>query len=271
MHAPQQAAKKRRYLPEIIITCIILLIPISAVTYCFIPRYYTYIAPGEIVSVRDIGVHGSVHFCYVREGLVSNLFEKWSAELASPDAEFEPTDASAEEDFISMEETGADDRDDTIYNALTSAADQAQTPVSDSELEQRWDTIIAEASNYYGDSLGLMLSIGLVEETQHQDFSKNGKYIIAGTGTIEADHTVGSVGAIRTKLLTAEQSDADFFFVPKDKDNFQYEGLSNEEEAEQVKQELDLKLQVVPVATIEEALYFLAGLNSSQQNLNDHA
>jgi Lon-like protease len=105
----------------------------------------------------------------------------------------------------------------------------------------------------------------LVEEEQHLDFSGNGRYVIAGTGTMEADHTVGSVGAILDKLRTAEKDGADYFFVPKDKEHFYYEGLSNEEEAALVAEELHLRLQVVPVETMEEALDFLKKLNNMNE------
>jgi PDZ domain-containing protein len=109
-----------------------------------------------------------------------------------------------------------------------------------------------------------MLGIGLVEEAQNEDFSNRGAYVIAGTGTMEANHTVGSVGAIRDKLRTAEKFGADYFFVPKDKDTFVYYGLSNEEEAVAVSRDLDLKLTIVPVATLEEALLFLRDLNTQK-------
>jgi Lon-like protease len=69
-----------------------------------------------------------------------------------------------------------------------------------------------------------MLGIGLVEEAQKEDFSKSDTYVIAGTGTMEADHSVGSVGAIHDKLLTAEKFGTDYFFVPKDKETFAYVG-----------------------------------------------
>jgi len=253
--------KRRRIRPEIIIACLLLLLPISAASICFIPRYYVFTAPGELVSVQNIGVNGSVHFCYVREGITHNLFERWSTQRAFPDAHFEAADATIEDDFTESMEFAEEARDETIRNALISAEVASEDEVSDSQYKQRLETLIKEAADYYGDSLGLMLAIGLVEEAQNEDFSANGRYMIAGTGTMEADHTVGSVGAIRDKLRTAEQFGADYFFVPKDKEHFYYEGLSNEEEAALVAEELDLQLQVVPVETMEEALDFLRNLN----------
>ncbi|MCD9022530.1 hypothetical protein [Cohnella silvisoli] len=256
-----QKLTKLRIRPDILIVSVLLLLPISVATYCFLPQYYRFTAPGEIVSVQEIGVNGSVSFCYVREGYTRNLYERWSLRRAMPDAQFVPADASAKDEFSNVEEIGEQARNETIRNAVSSAGEQMDDQVSDDELEQRLDTLVEETSNYYGDSLGLMLGIGLVEEEQHLDFSGNGRYVISGTGTMEADHTVGSVGGIRDKLRTAEKFGADYFFVPKDKEHFYYEGLSNEEEAELVAQELHLSLQVVPVETMEEALDFLRTLN----------
>jgi len=254
---------KRRVRPEIIIVSLLLLLPVSAAIICFLPRYYVFSAPGEIVSVQDIGVNGSVHFCYVREGFTRNLFERWSTQRAFPGADFVPADASAADSFTELEDIGEEARDETIMNAITSVEDETDYQINEDEFDQRLDSLIEETSDYYGDSLGLMLAIGLVEEAQEEDFSANGRYIISGTGTIEADHSVGSVGAIRDKLRTAEQAGADYFFVPKDKDRFYYEGLSNEEESALVAKELNLRLQVVPVDTMEDALDFLRNLNPS--------
>ncbi len=261
---------KRRVRLEIIIVSLLLLLPISVATYCFLPRYYYFTAPGEIVSVRDIGIEGSVSFCYVREGVTRNFYERWSTQRVFPDAQFVAADASAEEEFSGMKELGEEARDETMRNALSSADEEVEDQVSEDEFELRLDTLIEETAEYYGDSLGLMLAIGLVEEAHNEDFSGNGRYVIAGTGTMEADHTVGSVGSIRDKLRTAERFGADYFFVPKDKEYFYYEGLSNEEEAALVAQELQLRLQVVPVETMEDALDFLRNLNHSNKENNSY-
>jgi PDZ domain-containing protein len=257
-----QTLIKRRLRPDVLIACILLLIPVSVAIYCFLPQYYRFTALGEIVSVREIGLKGSVNFCYIREGLTRNLYERWTMGRALPDAVFESTDASVKDDFIEITESGKQARNDTIRNAVISAEAQTNESISENDFEQKLDSLIDQTANYYGDSLGLMLGIGLVEEAQKADFSESGKYIIAGTGTMEADHTVGSVGGIREKLRTAEKFGADYFFVPKDKDDFAYEGLSNEEEANLVSQELHLQLKVIPVATLEEALIYLKQMKS---------
>lgn len=255
-------AIKRIFRLDIMIAILLLLIPVVFTIYFFQPQYYHFTAMGKLISVRDIGLKGSVHFAYVYEGVTSNKYERWAMERDMPDAEFVPSEAAVKEDFAEMIETGEQVRDVTILNAIHTAEDHTAEVISPSDFDEKLAALIEETGNYYGDSFGLMLGIGLVEEAENADFSKNGKYIIAGTGTMEADHTVGSVGSIRDKLRTAEKYDADYFFVPKDKESYLYVGLSNEEEAEQVYQELDLTLTIVPVATLEDALQYLKQLDS---------
>ncbi|MFC5402560.1 hypothetical protein [Cohnella soli] len=252
--------KPKRLRPEYVIVGAFLALAIGIATLLFIPRYYSFSAMGKLVSVRDLGIEGSVRFVYVNEGVTRNWIERWQAEREYPDAVFEQTDASSIEDLKDMLAYGEEARDDTIMNALTSVEDETENYAENDAFQSRLDDLVEQASGYYGDSLGLMVSLGLVEETRGEDFSQGGRYIIAGTGTIESDHTVGSVGSIRDKLRTAEKFGADYFFVPKDKESWEYVGPSNEEEAEQTAKELQLALKVVPVGTMEEALDFLEHL-----------
>lgn len=253
--------KKRKSYKLWILTSILLLIPLSAAVISYLPQYYVFTAMGKIVSLQEIGVNSSVHFVYVQEGVTRNFYEKFMIKRTIPDAQFYPADASAVDDLAGMLDEGAEMRNETIVHALDSATEMMETEIADDERDQRLDQLIEETSNLYGDSIGLMLGIGLVEEREKADFSRNGKYTIAGTGTLEEDHTVGSVGSIRNKIRTAEAAGADIFFVPKDEDDYPYEGPSNEAEAAQVAQELYAKLRVVPVSSLEEAIAYLKQLN----------
>jgi len=252
-----EKAVNRRLRPEIIVFVLLLLIPIGAAAYFFLPAYHQFSAMGQIVPVRDIGIAGSVHFTYVSEGYTRNLYERIGIKRNFPDAEFTPADASENEFYAEAVEAGEEARNETIRNAIMSADKEAEQHASEEQLEERLRILIEETSTYYGDSIGLMVAIGLAEESRHADFSRGGQYVIAGTGTLEEDFSVGSVGSIRNKLRTAERAGADVFFVPRDREYFWYEGLSNEEEAELVADELHLRVRVVPVASLEEALDFL--------------
>lgn len=261
MPQPGERTRKRHFPTHWIVVFLLLLIPVSVAVYGFLPSYSSFTAPGEIVPVREIGVQGSVDFVYVRAGVTRNRYEKFTVRNSIPDAEFAPADSDLEEAFDDNLALGEELRNETIEHALDQAADESDTAASLDERGERLNRLIDETSEYYGNSIGLMLGIGLVEEEQHEDFSRNGMLTIAGTGTLEADGSVGSVGGIRDKLRTAERDGADIFFVPKDKETFEYVGLSNEEEAEQTAQELFLHLQVVPVATLEEAVSYLRQLS----------
>jgi PDZ domain-containing protein len=252
---------RRRIRPDLLIAALLLLIPAGVATFCFLPRYSSFYAPGEIVSVQELGVNGSVRFCYVREGVTRNLYERWSVQRAYPGTQFTAIDRSSLDELEDTKELGALLRDETIRNALVNADELAAEPHEETQTDMRLAELIAEAEEYYGDSLGLMLAIGLVEEARQEDLSGGGRYVISGTGTMEADHTVGSVGAIREKLQTAGRYGADYFLIPGDRDRFYYEGLSNEEEAQLAVKELGLSLKLVPVDSLEEALDFLRNLN----------
>lgn len=104
VHLNVITTKRRRIRPDIIIVSLLLLIPLGVATFCFLPRYYVFTAPGELVSIQDVGVNGSVHFVYVYEGYTRNLYERWSTQRSVPDAEFVPADASVVAEFGGMEE-----------------------------------------------------------------------------------------------------------------------------------------------------------------------
>ncbi len=63
---------------------------------------------------------------------------------------------------------------------------------------------------------------------------------IAGTGTINSDGSIGRIGGIRQKILTADYLGVDLFFIPE----------SHMEEIE----DLSYSFDIIPVTTIEEAL-----------------
>ncbi|THF81615.1 hypothetical protein [Cohnella fermenti] len=250
-----------------IVAILLLLVLALPAAYFTMPQYYAFTALGDIVPMREIGVNASVHFVYVKEGIASSRYQKYAVQREMPDAVFTRVDPSAVNDYDEMLDIGEELRNETIVHAVESVNELASDAASEEQSDTRLDELIADTSNYYGDSIGLMLGIGLYEETRSTDCSHGGELVIAGTGTLEADHSVGSVGAIRDKLRTAEAQGVDLFFVPKDKLTFFYEGLSNEEEAELVKQELHLRLDVVPVSTLEEAITYLEGLDPAETPL----
>lgn len=245
---------------EIRLACIFLLLPLLLSAVMVIPHYEEYTSPGDIEPVSEIGIDGHVYFTYVNSGITRNYYEKYLVWLQTRDQEtsFVPLETDALIDSELLLEEAEAYKLQTIDNAVAISSQLAESPpVNEGD---KYKEIIEQAKDYYGDSLGLMAAIGLVEEWNHEDFSKAGKYLIAGTGTIEEDHTVGSIGAIKEKLLAASKRHVDCFLLPKDKESYYFDGLSNQEEAEAFVKERNLQLKLVPVRDLEEALRFLRSL-----------
>ncbi|REK60618.1 MAG: peptidase S16 [Cohnella sp.] len=105
-----------------------------------------------------------------------------------------------------------------------------------------------------GPSAGLMMTLEIIAQLTGEDLSRG--YRIAGTGTIAADGSVGQIGGIKYKLMAADREKADYFLVPYDEAN----GLGNWKEAEETVKELGLKLKLVKVSSLSDALAFLRNL-----------
>jgi len=66
--------------------------------------------------------------------------------------------------------------------------------------------------NVGGPSAGLMLSVGIIDKLTPGPLTAG--HVIAGTGTIKPDGTVGPIGGIRQKLAGARSSGAELFLMP---------------------------------------------------------
>ncbi|MFW0861453.1 MAG: PDZ domain-containing protein [Dethiobacter sp.] len=97
-----------------------------------------------------------------------------------------------------------------------------------------------------GPSAGLMFVLEILNQLEPTDLTAGNQ--IAGTGTINLKEEVGSIGGVRQKVRAAEKAGARYFLVPEE----------NFEEAKMVARSIEL----VPVATLEEALAFLEGIGS---------
>ena len=98
--------------------------------------------------------------------------------------------------------------------------------------------------NIGGPSAGLMYTLTLMDLLQTDDLS--GGRVIAGTGTIRPDGSVGPIGGVRQKVYAAEEVGAEYMLVPAD----------NWEEALTA----DHSIQLIRVATVDDALEFLQSL-----------
>ena len=102
-----------------------------------------------------------------------------------------------------------------------------------------------------GPSGGLITALEIYNQLTPKDLTKGLK--IAGTGTIEEDGTIGQIGGIEHKLLGAEDDHTDIFLSPEGK---------NYEDALKYKKAKKLKIKIISVKTLEDAIEKLENLNS---------
>ena len=103
--------------------------------------------------------------------------------------------------------------------------------------------------NLRGDSAGLALGLSAMV---HQG-SLHNQIPIGVTGTLEPNGSVNQVGGIAGKMIISEQNGFPYIIVP----------YANLEEAETVKAQNNLTIEIVPVHHIDEAVMVIKELNGS--------
>lgn len=244
------------------IIVLLLLIPLCATIVAIAPMPAEFTTRGEFVHVAEIGIDGSVYITYVESGVTRNLYERfytwfyYARQGDSEGIEFIPISDDYLEYIEDEEAYGVAMLVDTVEQAVTAVNTMTDNTVDElSEIDERVDYLLSELADFYGDSLGLMIAIGLYEEEHGIWFADELGINIAGTGAMEYGGTVGTIGALKQKLLGAEMRGIDLYFIPDDYEL--YEQFSNVAEAIQVKEEYDLSLDIVPVSTLQEAIEYL--------------
>jgi|AntRauTorcE11898_2_1112593.scaffolds.fasta_scaffold00244_22 PDZ domain-containing protein len=100
-----------------------------------------------------------------------------------------------------------------------------------------------------GPSGGLMQTLYIYNALTQKDLTKDTQ--IAGTGTIRIDGSVGSIGGVREKIITAQKGGVDVFFVPS--------GKNHEDALNALSQLRTPTVEIVAVDTFDEALEYLRG------------
>ncbi|WP_210593526.1 S16 family serine protease [Streptomyces sp. GESEQ-35] len=100
-----------------------------------------------------------------------------------------------------------------------------------------------------GPSAGLLFSLGIIDKLDGNGSGGEltGGRTVAGTGTIDADGTVGAVGGVALKTQAARRDGATVFLVPKD-------------ECGDAESELPKGLRLIPVTTLKGAVSSLVAL-----------
>lgn len=117
-----------------------------------------------------------------------------------------------------------------------------------------------------GPSAGLMFTLSIYTQLHEPDL-RDGR-VIAGTGTIQSDGTVGEIGGIDKKVISAEQAGATIFFAPNQPIDPEVlkkdpKAKNNYQEALESAQRNHLSIQIVPVKTVEDAIQYLRKTKSS--------
>lgn len=99
------------------------------------------------------------------------------------------------------------------------------------------------SSSESGPSGGLMSSLEIYNKLTDYDITKGRK--IAGTGTINYDGSVGSIGGVKYKLIGAVKNNSDIFIVPKGE---------NYEEAKKLVEENNYDIKLIEASSLEEVV-----------------
>ncbi|MEU5363147.1 S16 family serine protease [Streptomyces sp. NPDC005925] len=104
-----------------------------------------------------------------------------------------------------------------------------------------------------GPSAGLLFSLGIVDTLDGDGSGGDltGGRVIAGTGTIDADGTVGAVGGVALKTRAAHRDGATVFLVPK-------------AECADARTERPKGLRLIPVTTLKGAVESLVALSTGK-------
>lgn len=146
-----------------------------------------------------------------------------------------------------------DDKEYTRYGTLRDVDGKTMLGVSileNIDVKTNPNCNISFKSDESGPSGGLITTLQIYDKLVEGDLTKGKK--ISGTGTIELDGTVGSIGGVKYKILGAEKKKADVFLVPAGE---------NYEEAIRIKNERNLDIEVVSIEKFADAISYLNNLN----------
>ncbi|MEC2072989.1 SepM family pheromone-processing serine protease [Alkalihalophilus marmarensis] len=128
-----------------------------------------------------------------------------------------------------------------------------QAPVTDREVTFNPEVHI-DTSQIGGPSAGLMFSLEIYDQLTEGNLTKG--YLVAGTGTIREDGTVGRIGGAAQKVVAADRAGADYFLAPFE------DGAddSNYNEAVLAAEDIGTDMEIIPINRFEEAIEFLESL-----------
>lgn len=121
-------------------------------------------------------------------------------------------------------------------------------------------SVQADMEGIGGPSAGLMLTLELYQQITGKNLRQGQK--VAGTGTMNADGSVGDIGGIDKKVVSASKAGAKIFFAPNNpvselEKKYDPSAMSNYAEAKKTAKKIHTKMKIVPVRTFDDALKYL--------------
>jgi len=182
------------------------------------------------------------------DGVVLESVEDLSAVLADK----EPGD----EVELVVERPGEGER--TVTVELSASPDDPErtiigfVPFDTRAIELPFEVDI-DTGDIGGPSAGLAFTLALIDELSPGDLT--GAQNVAVTGTIGLDGAVGPIGGLTQKVSAVHQNGVRVFLVPASQSE-----LKNPEKLQRLKDAGRGEVEIIPVATLEEALAALEAL-----------
>jgi PDZ domain-containing protein len=101
-----------------------------------------------------------------------------------------------------------------------------------------------DSANIGGPSAGMMFTLGIIDLLTPGDLTRG--HVVAGTGTISPDGSVGPIGGVRQKVVAAEAAGAEVIMVPQ----ANYDTASTAPHT----------IEIISIGTIDDALTYLGSL-----------
>ena len=120
--------------------------------------------------------------------------------------------------------------------------------------------VSADMKGIGGPSAGLMMTLAIYQQVTGLNLRQGQK--IAGTGTMNADGSVGDIGGIDKKVVSSSKAGAKIFFAPnnpvsKAEKEYDKNAKTNYQEAVAAAKKIKTKMKIVPVRTFDDAVRYL--------------
>ena len=120
--------------------------------------------------------------------------------------------------------------------------------------------VSADMEGIGGPSAGLMMTLAIYQQVTGLNLRQGQK--IAGTGTMNADGSVGDIGGIDKKVVSSSKAGAKIFFAPnnpvsKAEKEYDKNAKTNYQEAVAAAKKIKTKMKIVPVRTFDDAVKYL--------------